>query len=740
MKKKLEAACQGANVKLDDVAMVLDGLLLEYEVVVSPGRCHQLSLTKSVLGPIFEYFKKLIDNVSSEKDALLLRCCTVEEKAGLLLKKLEASEKLKSEYQSRYEDAVKDMNNLSHHYKKRMSEMESNCRSIEDKCSSLLEMLDGVKQESLDWKLKYEESFTNRKDFDDRNYLKEKVSDPRPRDVSSKFSRAGKQAWCPEPKPSANEAQMAFEEARQWKDKYDLAVNESKDAMEKAEAELKLLADQTKLREGALRVEFSNSLAKKDEEIKDTMMKLEDAERRLNTLTSNLQVGEKRIQAYDLETSNLKLQFKELNDKYEFIKASAQSLENQAQMRLQEKLELEQKYLAESKRLEEIQARCKVAEEEVNVAQARLKEKAEVEQKYLAESKRLEEIQARCKVAEEEVNVAQARLKEKAEVEQKYLAESKRLEEIQARCKVAEEEVNVAQARLKEKAEVEQKYLAESKRLEEIQARCKVAEEEVNVAQARLKEKAEVEQKYLADLKMLRETHERCKSSTNESATARFEQGQYIIESDLTGKPVTLLEEMLKERNQEIDQWKSKCEQLSSSIQVVDDAVLESERDLTTSFDPESLEAKLHSIEQHLNSENANEDDEMLSEMKFPTPSKRTWSPELPGSFASPSQSMASDGGLKTEQQRKRQKTNMSLQKCTSTEVGKESALKVDSEAEDDAESRKPADSVVSYAKLTVARMRQELNDGGFGAELLKLKSKQKKDVYALYKKHVLKN
>ncbi|CAI0385340.1 unnamed protein product [Linum tenue] len=702
MKKKLEAACQGANVKLDDVAMVLDGLLLEYEVVVSPGRCHQLSLTKSVLGPIFEYFKKLIDNVSSEKDALLLRCCTVEEKAGLLLKKLEASEKLKSEYQSRYEDAVKDMNNLSHHYKKRMSEMESNCRSIEDKCSSLLEMLDGVKQESLDWKLKYEESFTNRKDFDDLNYLKEKVSDPRPRDVSSKFSRAGKQAWCPEPKPSANEAQMAFEEARQWKDKYDLAVNEAKDAMEKAEAELKLLADQTKLREGALRVEFSNSLAKKDEEIKDTMLKLEDAERRLNTLTSNLQVGEKRIQAYDLETSNLKLQFKELNDKYEFIKASAQSLENQAQMRLQEKLELEQKYLAESKRLEEIQARCKVAEEEVNVAQARLKEKAEVEQKYLAESKRLEEIQARCKVAEEEVNVAQARLKEKAEVEQKYLAESKRLEEIQARCKVAEEEVNVAQARLKEKAEVEQKYLA--------------------------------------DLKMLRETHERCKSSTNESATARFEQGQYIIESDLTGKPVTLLEEMLKERNQEIDQWKSKCEQLSSSIQVVDDAVLESERDLTKSFDPESLEAKLHSIEQHLNSENANEDDEMLSEMKFPTPSKRTWSPELPESFASPSQSMASDGGIKTEQQRKRQRTNMSLQKCTSTEVGKESALKVDSEAEDDAESRKPADSVVSYAKLTVARMRQELNDGGFGAELLKLKSKQKKDVYALYKKHVLKN
>ncbi|CAN1123554.1 hypothetical protein LINPERHAP2_LOCUS1922 [Linum perenne] len=708
MMNELAAAYQGPAVKFDDIVKVLDGVLLEYETLDSSAKFNQPSFTKSVLGPMFEHFKKVIHTVLSEKDVLMSKCCTLEEKAELLQKTLEASEKFKSEYQSRYEDAVKDMNSLSHHYKNRMTEMKSNCLSLEDKCSSLHEMLDGVKQESLNWKFKYEDLFTEQNDF------KKGIVEPLHIGAVSNSSVARRHSWCPESKDSADQAQLALVEARQWKDKYELAVNESQVATEKAEKEVKSLIDQATLREEALRTEFSNSLGKKDEEVKIWMAKLEEAEQRLNTLTLEAQAAEEKIQAYDTETSNLKLQCKELNDKYESVKASVQSLENEARIKLQERVELEQKYLDESKRLEEIQVRCKLAEEELSVAQTRLQEKIELEQKYLDESKRLEEIQVRCKLAEEKLGVAQTTLQEKNELEQKYLDDSKRLEEIQIRCKLAEEKLGLAQTRLQEKIELEQKYLADLKRLHEIEANCQLAEEEVNVAKLKLQEKIELEHKYLAELEKLRETHESVKIEvTNPNST------------DSPGiRQVALLQEMLKERDQEIGQLKTKCEALEN--------VMGPGGVSHSPFEPDSLEAKLQSIQQHLYSEDAEVDETILS-----NPSKREWLEVATPveSFISP-ESLASDGGI--SRKRKRQKGySMSLQKCTSTEVGSESSTRVAGE-EDDAQSQKPRS--VSYSRLTMARMRQELNEGGYGGELLKQKGAKKKDIYALYLKHILKN
>ncbi|CAN1844601.1 hypothetical protein LINPERHAP1_LOCUS37518 [Linum perenne] len=822
MMNELAAAYQGPAVKFDDIVKVLDGVLLEYETLDSSAKFNQPSFTKSVLGPIFEHFKKVIHTVLSEKDVLMSKCCTLEEKAELLQKTLEASEKFKSEYQSRYEDAVKDMNSLSHHYKNRMTEMKSNCLSLEDKCSSLHEMLDGVKQESLNWKFKYEDLLTEQNDF------KKGIVEPLHIGAVSNSSVARRHSWCPESKDSADQAQLALVEARQWKDKYELAVNEAQVATEKAEKEVKSLIDQATLREEALRTEFSNSLGKKDEEVKIWMAKLEEAGQRLNTLTLEAQAAEEKIQAYDTGTSNLKLQCKELNDKYESVKASVQSLENEARIKLQERVELEQKYLDESKRFEEIQVRCKLAEEELSVAQTRLQEKIELEQKYLDESKRLEEIQVRCKLAEEKLGVAQTTLQEKNELEQKYLDDSKRLEEIQIRCKLAEEKLgvaqttlqekneleqkylddskrleeiqircklaeeklgvaqttlqekneleqkylddskrleeiqircklaeeklSVAQTRLQEKIEVEQKYFDDAKRLEEIQIRCKLAEEKLGLAQTRLQEKIELEQKYLADLKRLHEIEAKCQLAEEEVNVAQLKlqekielEHKYLAEleklrethesvkievtnpnsADSPGiRQVALLQEMLKERDQEIGQLKTKCEALEN---IVGPGGVNH-----SPFEPDSLEAKLQSIQQHLYSEDAEVDETILS-----NPSKREWLEVATPveSFISP-ESLASDGGI--SRKRKRQKGySMSLQKCTSTEVGSESSTRVAGE-EDDAQSQKPRS--VSYSRLTMARMRQELNEGGYGGELLKQKGAKKKDIYALYLKHILKN
>ncbi|CAN0913655.1 Guanylate-binding protein 7 [Linum grandiflorum] len=676
MKNGLEVACQVPAAKFDDIKKVLDGVLLEYEALERSARSDKPSFTRSMLGPLFEHLKKVIETVLSEKDVLVSKCCTMEEKAALLRKTLEASEKFKSEYQSRYEDAVRDMNNLSHHYKNRMTEMENNFHSLEGKCSSLHEMLDSAKQESLDWKFKYEELFTKRIDGDD-----------------------------------LNDTKTVSKSSDQWKDKYDLAVNEAKVAAENAKKEVNSLTDEAKLRE----TEFSNSLAKKDEEVKIWMVKFEDAEQRLKTLILQVQAAEEKIHAYDREISDSKLQCKELNDKYEILKASEQKYLAESrrleeiQMRLEEKTELEPKYLSELERLKEIEAKCRLAEEEVNAAQIKLQEKTEHEQKYIAELETLrrcndeqprraeleetvkdrdEEIgrwKTKCRLAEEEVNAAQIKLQEKTEYEQKYIAELETLR----RC-------NAEQPR---RAELEEMVKDRDEEIGQWKTKCRLAEEEVNAAQIKLQEKTEYEQKYIAELETLR----RC----NDEQPRRAE-----------------LEEMVKDRDEEIGRWKTKCEGLENMLGSAAGVVNH------LPFEAGSLEARLQSIQQHLYSE---EDAAEVDETVLSTPSKRAWL-----EVATPVESLASDGSGQRKRRKGSDMMMSSLQKCTSIEVGSESSMRGE---EDDAESQKrsSSSSSVSYARLTVVRMKQELNQGGYGGELLKLKGAKKKDIYALYRKYILK-
>ena len=64
--------------------------------------------------------KKHVDRVLS-KSIHMLNSHTVEAKMELFGKQLEASEKLKSEYQNQYEEAIDDMKKLSDHYKNRIT-------------------------------------------------------------------------------------------------------------------------------------------------------------------------------------------------------------------------------------------------------------------------------------------------------------------------------------------------------------------------------------------------------------------------------------------------------------------------------------------------------------------------------------------------------------------------------------------------------------------------------------------
>ncbi|KAJ6683351.1 hypothetical protein OIU85_007075 [Salix viminalis] len=226
-------SCQVDDAKIERVAIVLDNLLSEYEASVhGPAKWQKLSsfLQQSLQGPILHHAKKLIDEASSDKNVLILKCCSMEDKMQMLHKKLEASEKFKTEYQNHYEDAINDLNKVSECYKSRITDLEGKYNALEERYSSSLEMLDSAKQESLKW-------------------------------------RRNEETWN---------------------------KKEVKDQV-KVGAIVEYPIEDVNCREEALRAELCNSLAEKDKEIKVEKGKLEEAEKKITTLSLDLKLAIERL-------------------------------------------------------------------------------------------------------------------------------------------------------------------------------------------------------------------------------------------------------------------------------------------------------------------------------------------------------------------------------------------------------------------------------------------------------------
>ncbi|KAI8001577.1 Guanylate-binding protein 4 [Camellia lanceoleosa] len=369
MEKELRTACHAPDAKIDNVLKVLDDLVSKYETSShGPEKWQKLTafLRQSLEGTVADLIKKQIDRVGSEKSSLMLKCRSIEDKMGLLNKQLEASEKYKSEYLKRYEDAINDKKKLADDYMSRITNLQSKCSSLEERCSSLSKTLDSARLESTDWKRKYEQALSKKKAEEGQ--------------ASSEIAILKSKSSAAEARLAAarEQAQSAQEDAEEWKRKYDIAVREAKAALEKAAVVQERSNKQTQLREDALREEFSVSLAEKEEEMKDKAAKIEHAEQRLTTLSLELKAAVSKIRNYDLEISTVNHEIKELGEKLETANATAQSFERQTKMLEQEKLYLEQKYQSEFDRFEEVQGRCKTAEREAKRA-TELADKARAE-------------------------------------------------------------------------------------------------------------------------------------------------------------------------------------------------------------------------------------------------------------------------------------------------------------------------------------------------------------------------
>ncbi|KAL6546567.1 hypothetical protein OROMI_022288 [Orobanche minor] len=630
MEKELRIACHSPDAKIENIVKVLDGLLSNYEATChGPEKWRKavVFLRQSLEGPLLDLIKKQIDQITTEKSSLALECRSIKDKMDLLNKQLESSEKYKSEYLKRYDDAIIDKKKLADDYMLRITNLQKKCSSLEEKYSNLSKILDTARQESADWKRKYEFVLSRQKAEEEQMSGEIKM-------LRSKNSAAEARLAAAQEK-----AQSAQEEAEEWKRKFDMAAEDVKNSLEKVAAIQERTNYQIQSREAALRTEFFSTLAEKEDEIKEKASKIEQADQRLTTLSLELKAAESKLKNYDLETSTLKLEVKKLIDKADSANTTARLAESKASRLEQEKIHLEQKYQSQFSRFEEIQERCKAAEKEAKRATE------------LADAARAEAVSAQ---------------KEKSDFQR-----------------------------------VAMERLAQIERAERL---------------------ADSLERQKADL-------------ANEVEIYR------AAERDALFK-VEMLEERVREREKEIDTFvKSNNIQRKEYVQGLE-SLLDSERAAhaeannraeALSVQLQVTQAKLDELSQELTALRFSEKTNLDSKLRSGSHAKRGRTDDYEMGVDSAEGTGINNNNEKVTRGNKRSKSTTSPLKFSSPEDG-------GSMFGGDEQTNSQQTNVEDYTKFTIPKLKRELTNRNFGAEVLQLKSPIiKRDILALYEKCVLK-
>uniref|UniRef100_A0ACD5TDS6 Uncharacterized protein n=1 Tax=Avena sativa TaxID=4498 RepID=A0ACD5TDS6_AVESA len=623
MESKVRAACNRPDSKLDDVVRLLDGLLTEYESTsYGPKKWAKLAsfLHQCLAGPVLDLFKKQLERIDAERNALRLKCSSNDDKLALLRKQLEASETHRAEYLKRYEESINDKQKISKDYAARMAELQNKGSKLEERCMSLSSALEQAKRESVDWKSKY-----------DRNILQQKADESK---LKSQIASLESRTNISEGRLSAirEQAESAQEEAAEWKRKYEYASGEAKTALQKAAVAQERTSKKVQEREDALRAELANHLHEKDEEITRLNAKINQTEVQATSLISRLEATEAKVKNYESESVALKGEIRLLTGNLESIKTEAQSREKEVRILEQEKNHLQEKFLSECKRFDEADRRCKEAEREAKRA---------VE---LADLARVE---------------AAAAQRDKGEAQRLAMERMALIERMERQVESLERE--------------------KSKMVEEIE-------------------------------------------------------GLKQSESDAVAK-VRMLDERVDEREKQIGEMlEQNNQQRSSTVQVLE-SLLETEREACAeankraealSLQLQATQGKLDMLQQELTSVR-------LNETALDSKVKASYSRRRGEATESVHYMDVDDDN--SGRRRKRSKSTTSPFKNNHTEDGGSVFFGEDN---DNVSQQMEETETEDYAKFTVLKLKQELTKHGFGAQLLQLKNPNKKEIVALYEKHVV--
>ncbi|RLM99095.1 guanylate-binding protein 1-like [Panicum miliaceum] len=621
MESKVRAACNRPDAKLDDVVRLLDGLLTEYEsTAYGPGKWKKLAtfLQQCLAGPVLDLFRRRLEHIDAERNALRLKCNSSDDKLALLRKQLEASEGHRAEYLRRYEEVINDKQKISKDYSVRITELQTKSSKLEERCMSLSSSLETAKRESNDWRSKYDHSILQQKA--DESKLKSQIASLESR-VNISEGRLS---------ATREQAESAQEEASEWKRKYEVAVSEAKTALQRAAVAQERTNKKVQEREDALRAELANQLSEKEEEISRLSAKVSQTEIHATSLISRLEATEAKLKDHESDSLALKEEIRSLTDNLESIRSEVLSREKEVRILEQEKNHLQEKYLAECKKFDETDIRCKEAEREAR----RATELADV---------------ARAEAA--------AAQKDKGEAQRLAMERLALIERMERQVEALERD--------------------KAKMVEEIE---------------------------------------------------RLHQS----ERDAMSK-VTLLENSVDEREKEIDEMlKRNNQQRSSTVQVLE-SLLATEREACAeankraealSLQLQATQGKLDMLQQELASVQLNE---TVLDSKLKTSARR-----LRGEATESVHDMDIDDD-NNGRRRKRSKSTTSPFKNNHTEDGGSVFI-----GEDTYTGSQQGTETEDYTKFTVQKLKQELTKHGFGAQLLQLKNPNKKDIIALYEKHVV--
>lgn len=209
------------------------------------------SLSCSLEGPIKDVFEKQLHQTDSERGILALKCCSNEDKLGLLKKQLTANEKHRSEYMKRYEDAIIDKKRMSEDLSSRIVNLKSKCSTIEECCICLSKDLDDVRHESSDWRNKYDQRDLELQREKEKFYAQKTILESSYTVTEGRFAVAHEQVIS------------AQEEALEWKQKYDIAAGEAKAGLERSGLVQEWANDKALEREDVIREEWGTELLEK---------------------------------------------------------------------------------------------------------------------------------------------------------------------------------------------------------------------------------------------------------------------------------------------------------------------------------------------------------------------------------------------------------------------------------------------------------------------------------------------
>ena len=315
-----------------------------------------------------------------------------------------------------------------------------------------------------------------------------------------------------------------------------------------------------------------------------------------------------------------------------------------------------------------------------------------------------------------------------------------KLETANAKAQSYDKEARILE---QEKIHLEQRYQSEFERFAEVQERCNRSEEECKRAteladRARAdavsaqKEKSEFQKLAIERVAQIERAQRHVESLDRQKNNLASELERVrVSELDAVSK-VSLLEARVEEREKEIESLlKSNNEERASTVKALQD-LLEDERKAHSvankraedfSLQLEVARAKLDALQQEFTSVRLNES-ALDNKLKAASHGKRFRTDNVEMGVGS-----VQDAGTNGRRVNKRSRSTTSPVTLTQPEDGG-SVFKGD---DDDNQSQQIGQE--DYKKFTVQKLRQELTKHNFGAELLQLRSSNKKEVLALYEK-----